>query len=79
MKTYQKGDFTGIDIADTGYGIKEEDLDKIFSPFFTTKGRGIGLGLCVVKRIIEAHKGEISVKSKIGEGTTFTILLKKSL
>ena len=64
-----------VEISDTGVGIKEEDLSKIFDPFFTTKERGTGLGLSVVYGIINAHKGHISVKSKVGEGTTFTIKL----
>ena len=64
-----------VEISDTGVGIKEEDLSKIFDPFFTTKEKGTGLGLSVVYGIINAHKGHISVKSKVGEGTTFTIKL----
>ncbi|MEW6102435.1 MAG: ATP-binding protein [bacterium] len=78
IKTYQNKDFVGIDITDVGGGIDEEHLDKIFSPFFTTKGKGVGLGLCIVKKIIDSHKGEIRVESKKDKGTTFTILLKKS-
>ena len=68
-----------IEISDTGVGIKEEDLSKIFDPFFSTKEKGTGLGLSVVYGIINAHKGHISVKSKVGEGTTFTIKLPLEL
>jgi signal transduction histidine kinase len=64
-----------ITIADTGCGIPQEHLNKIFAPFFTTKSRGTGLGLAVVKKIIERHQGTISVQSKIGEGTAFHIRL----
>jgi signal transduction histidine kinase len=64
-----------ITIADTGCGIPQEHLSKIFAPFFTTKSRGTGLGLAVVKKIIERHQGTIGVESKIGEGTAFRIRL----
>jgi chemotaxis protein histidine kinase CheA len=66
-----------IDIIDTGSGIPQEHLDKIFDPFFSTKpvGKGTGLGLSIVHGLIEEHQGEVTVDSKIGEGTTFHIRL----
>jgi len=64
-----------IIIEDTGCGIPQEHLSKIFAPFFTTKSRGTGLGLAVVKKIIERHQGTIEVKSRMGEGTAFHIRL----
>jgi signal transduction histidine kinase len=66
-----------IKVADTGVGIPEQNLKKIFEPFFTTKpvGQGTGLGLSIVYKIIEQHNGTIDVKSKVGEGTEFTITL----
>ncbi|HDR14243.1 MAG TPA: PAS domain S-box protein [Desulfobacteraceae bacterium] len=65
-----------ITIADEGCGIPETDRDSIFSPFFTTKSSGTGLGLAVSKRIIDQHKGgSLSVESEEGKGTTFTITL----
>ncbi len=66
-----------IKVADTGVGIPEQNLKKIFEPFFTTKpvGQGTGLGLSIVYKIIEQHNGTITVKSKVGEGTEFTITL----
>jgi len=66
-----------IDVQDTGCGIAEEDLPKLFTPFFTTKekGIGVGLGLAVAHGIIERHKGKIMVESWVGEGTCFTICL----
>ena len=73
-----KGDrYVFIAITDTGVGIKEEDLGKIFEPFFTTKEKeqGTGLGLSLCKRLIEANAGKIEVKSKVGEGTTFNIMV----
>ncbi len=66
-----------VEITDTGTGIREEHLDKIFDSFFTTKGevKGVGLGLSVCYGFIEDHGGDIEVKSLVGEGTTFTISL----
>ncbi|MDR2943164.1 MAG: PAS domain S-box protein [Treponema sp.] len=61
--------------SDTGVGISEENLSKIFEPYFTTRESGTGLGLTQVFKIIREHKGEISVSSKEGEGTDFEILL----
>jgi len=69
--------FAVITINDTGDGIPKEIIPYVFEPFFTTKpaGMGTGLGLSVAKRIISDHGGEISIKSKEGEGTTVTIKL----
>ena len=66
-----------IDFADDGCGISDEDLQKIFTPFFTTQEMGTGLGLSVVHNIITAHKGEVTVSSREGKGTVFTILLPR--
>jgi PAS domain S-box-containing protein len=70
-------DAVRIDISDTGIGIPQENLDKLFTPFFTTKekGKGVGLGLSVVHGIIERHHGKIEIKSNPGTGTTFSIYL----
>ena len=66
-----------IEIRDNGIGIDPEDMPKIFEPFFTTKeiGKGTGLGLAVCYGIITDHEGRLSVRSKIDQGTTFTIYL----
>lgn len=66
-----------IEFTDTGEGIPKENLTKIFEPFFTTRepGKGTGLGLYMIYRILQEHHGRIDVKSKFGEGTTFTITL----
>ncbi len=65
-----------VRIEDSGVGISEEDLGKIFGRYYTTKQTGTGLGLAIVERIILVHDGRISVKSKVGEGTTFMIDLR---
>ncbi|RME01071.1 MAG: PAS domain S-box protein [Calditrichaeota bacterium] len=67
--------YAEVRISDTGMGIKKEDLQKIFDPFFTTKSQGSGLGLSIVYRIIEEHRGDIQVESVQGQGTTFRLLL----
>jgi signal transduction histidine kinase len=64
-----------IQIEDTGTGIPEEVLGKIFEPFFTTKDVGTGLGLALVQQIIHDHGGQITCASKVGQGTTFSIIL----
>ena len=64
-----------IRVQDTGTGISEDDLTHIFDPYFTTKASGTGLGLAIAHNIIEAHDGEIKVDSRLGQGTTVTILL----
>lgn len=60
-------------VSDTGVGVSEENMSKLFQPLFTTKAKGTGLGLAVCKRIVEAHRGEITVESEEGEGTSLTI------
>jgi signal transduction histidine kinase len=69
------GGYVKVFFQDTGMGIPEENLEKIWGPLFTTKPRGMGLGLSICKRIVEAHGGNITVKSKMGVGTTFTVAI----
>ncbi len=71
----QTGGKVEIAFADTGTGISEEVLPKIFSPLFTTKAQGMGFGLAICKRIIESHEGTITVETAVNKGTTFTITL----
>jgi len=73
VTTRSNGENVFLDISDTGIGISEELMDKIFEPYFTTKDFGSGLGLTVVYKIMKEHMGEIGVKSREGEGTTFTL------
>jgi signal transduction histidine kinase len=70
-----------IELTDTGSGIREQDLDKIFDPGFTTKGVGVGtgLGLSIVHQIVQDHGGRIEVQSELGSGTTFRITLPVKL
>ena len=79
LTTFPSPDHTSIfmEFTDTGEGIPEENLSRIFEPFFTTRdvGKGTGLGLATSYGIVESHGGKIDVKSKVGEGTTFTIEL----
>lgn len=64
-----------IEVTDTGRGIAAEDISKVFEPYYSTKETGTGLGLAIVRKAVDDHHGSISVKSKVGEGTTFTITL----
>jgi signal transduction histidine kinase len=64
-----------IDVEDTGCGMPKETAEKIFAPFFTTKARGTGLGLAVVKKVADRHKGRVEVSSVVGKGTCFMLYL----
>jgi len=75
FKTVRDGDFIHIYVCDTGTGISEENMAKIFEPYFTTKQFGSGLGLTVVYKIIKEHGGDIVLESVENQGTTFTINL----
>ncbi|MEH7379691.1 ATP-binding protein [Bacillus sp. JJ1533] len=85
VKAKNLGEYVEIQIIDTGIGIEENELSRIFERFYRVdKARsrnsgGTGLGLAIVKHIIEAHEGVVKVNSKVGEGTTFMIRLKKKL
>jgi two-component system sensor histidine kinase HydH len=67
------GDSAQITVTDTGLGMDEETRSQIFTPFYTTKSRGIGLGLAVTNRVVEAHGGTITVRSTPSVGTSFTV------
>jgi signal transduction histidine kinase len=66
-------EFVYLQVSDTGAGIDPGTLDRMFEPFFTTKPQGKGLGLSAVRDIVSSYKGEITVESKLGEGTTITV------
>lgn len=69
------GEFIELLVADTGEGIGEENMKKLFQPLFTTKAKGVGLGLVVCRNLVEANGGRIEVSSRVGEGTVFSVLL----
>jgi signal transduction histidine kinase len=70
-----QSEWVAISFADTGVGIPKENLDKLFEPLFTTKAKGIGLGLAVTKTLVEGHGGTIEVQSEVEKGSTFTVRL----
>ncbi len=67
------GDLVLIKVVDTGIGMDEQTQQKVFEPYFTTKATGTGLGLTVVYKIMKEHRGDITVQSRLGQGTTFTL------
>ncbi len=75
ITAYPEYEYVVINISDTGKGISEQDISKIFNPFFTKKSDGVGLGLSVTHKLIQSHKGKIEVESKYNKGTKFTIKL----
>ena len=70
-----EGEYVAVSFSDTGTGISEENLERVFEPLFTTKARGIGLGLMLCKMLVESHGGTIEVQSELGKGSTFTVRL----
>jgi len=73
IKAWKNKELASISFQDTGKGIPEDIKAKIFNPLFTTRDKGVGLGLAVAKQLVESHHGDIKVSSKVGEGTTFTV------
>jgi len=67
-----------VRVTDTGGGIAEENLDRIYDPFFTTKKGGTGLGLSICYSIVKSHQGEIEVRSRLGQGTTVLVTFPSS-
>jgi signal transduction histidine kinase len=78
IETLLENSSVAVTISDTGVGIEQKNLNKIFKPFFTTKAKGTGLGLAIIKGIVERHGGDIRLTSKTGEGTSVTITLPVS-
>ncbi|MCJ7762510.1 ATP-binding protein [Candidatus Bathyarchaeota archaeon] len=75
IKSVQTNGNVEISFADTGIGMSEETLGKVFSPLITTKAQGMGFGLAICKRIVDVHQGRITVQSVEGRGSTFTVIL----
>ncbi len=71
------GGWVSLEVKDAGIGIPEENLQRLFTPLFTTNSKGSGLGLAICKRIVEAHGGKIKVESEVGKGTSFIIEMPK--
>jgi two-component system, sporulation sensor kinase D len=75
IKSTQADENTEISFTDNGSGIPEETLAKLFTPLVTTKAKGMGFGLAICKRILEVHKGKITIKSVVGKGTTVSVII----
>ena len=75
LQTGENSDNVWMSVADTGGGIPQEQINRIFEPFYTTKKKGSGLGLMIVQRIVRAHNGRIELESHVGRGTTFRVWL----
>lgn len=75
LQTGESSDGVWVSVSDTGGGIPQEQINRIFEPFYTTKKKGTGLGLMIVQRIVRAHNGRIDLESHVGRGTTFRIWL----
>jgi len=75
LQTGETSDDVWVSVTDTGGGIPQEQINRIFEPFYTTKKTGTGLGLMIVQRIVRAHNGRIELESNVGRGTTFRIWL----
>lgn len=74
----QSGNSVEIQVTDTGIGIQPENLGRIMEPLYSTKARGIGLGLAISRAIIEKHQGDLKVRTEVGQGTTFTLRLPRA-
>ena len=74
VETFKEGDNVAFSVSDTGYGIPEDEIEHVFKPFFSTKERGFGMGLPLVKQIVSEHMGNLFIESKSGHGSTFKIV-----
>jgi signal transduction histidine kinase len=75
VETARDGDFARITVSDAGPGIPRDKIEDVFNPFFTTKPRGVGLGLAMVSKFVDSHGGTIAVESEPGKGSIFRIFL----
>ena len=75
VSTKKTKDFIEVSFEDTGIGLPKEKMKKLFTPFFTTKAKGLGMGLAICKKFVESHGGSIEVESEEGKGSTFTVKL----
>jgi two-component system, NtrC family, nitrogen regulation sensor histidine kinase NtrY len=79
LRTRENGERVYIEIADTGVGLTQEECERLFTPYYTSKQHGTGLGLAIVQSVISDHGGTISVRSQPGKGTTFVVELPRNL
>jgi signal transduction histidine kinase len=75
ISTHLLGDKYEVRFSDNGIGMTEDVKEKVFEPLYSTKGFGVGLGMVIVKNIVNQHHGELDLESKAGEGTTVTLRL----
>lgn len=75
VATKKTRDFVEVNFKDTGIGIPKENMEKLFTPFFSTKAKGMGMGLAICKKFVDAHGGSIDAESEVGKGSTFTVKL----
>jgi two-component system NtrC family sensor kinase len=78
LRTRQEGDFSYVEVSDTGTGLTPEECERLFTPYYTSKPHGTGLGLAIVQSVISDHGGRISVRSESERGTTFVIELPRN-
>jgi two-component system nitrogen regulation sensor histidine kinase NtrY len=79
LRTRESGDFSYLEVSDTGTGLTHEECERLFTPYYTSKPHGTGLGLAIVQSVISDHGGRISVRSESGHGTTFMIKLPRNI
>jgi signal transduction histidine kinase len=72
------GDQSQLSIKDNGCGISDENLSRLFEPYFTAKRNGMGIGLATTLNILQSHKAEVEVQSKLNEGTSFILTFKNA-
>jgi two-component system sensor histidine kinase HydH len=75
LTTRNRTGWAEIAVRDSGEGIEREILPHVFDPYFTTRPRGVGLGLAIAHRIVEGHRGTVDVESEVGKGTTMVVRL----
>ncbi len=78
LRTCQDGGLSYVEVSDTGTGLTQEECERLFTPYYTSKPHGTGLGLAIVQSVIRDHGGRISVRSESGRGTTFVIELPRN-
>ena len=79
IRTAVRADVVELSVHDTGTGLAPEIVDTLFTPFVTTKAQGLGIGLTIVQRIVEAHDGSITAADNADGGATFTVVLRRNL